>query len=258
MEQNPMNPQNVPQGQWQQQPFPGQYPGQPAQQQWQQGAMPPQGMQLAPQWAASWAARPVGFGEAVATCLKKYFVFSGRASRSEYWFFVLFQFLVGVGIGLVMLVVPPLEVLTVIVELAFFIPNLAAGARRLHDTGKSGWWQLFPLATVPVGILTIPLYGLGLLVLLASGVFMIYLFAVRGQDAPNRFDAAGAPQPQQFAQAQAYPQQYPVYGAAPAQGAPYPGQQQPMPQQWPQGGVPQQGMPPVPQQQPMQPSVQQQ
>ncbi|MFK5880876.1 MAG: DUF805 domain-containing protein [Sulfurospirillum sp.] len=79
--------------------------------------------------------------------LKKYAVFSGRASRSEYWYFVLINtiitfILIAIGntIGN--------NLLDTIYSLAVFIPTLAVTARRLHDIGKSGWWQL--LLFVPI------------------------------------------------------------------------------------------------------------
>ena len=72
----------------------------------------------------------MSFLNSISTCLTKYFVFSGRATRSEFWFFHLFAFLV--------LVVDPTEILW----LFLIFPSLAVGSRRLHDIGRSGWWQL--------------------------------------------------------------------------------------------------------------------
>ncbi len=79
----------------------------------------------------------MGFLKSLEVCFLNYFTFSGRASKREYWWFALFNFIV-VGLG------GPESVLF----LAFLIPGLAVGSRRLHDTGKSGWWQLlwvFPI-----------------------------------------------------------------------------------------------------------------
>ncbi len=97
----------------------------------------------------------VGFGEAIQRCLKeKYACFEGRASRSEYWYFYLFQFLVALGLLTVMGICYGLlgdagMILGVIVllvgGLALFVPSLAASVRRLHDSGKSGWWYLITL-----------------------------------------------------------------------------------------------------------------
>jgi len=82
------------------------------------------------------------FTESVSTCLKKYANFDGAASRSEYWWFWLFLVVGGMVFGYFS------EILGGIFNLAMLIPQLSAGARRLHDTDRSGWWQL--LMFVPV------------------------------------------------------------------------------------------------------------
>ena len=74
--------------------------------------------------------------EAFITCMKKYAVFSGRASRSEYWWFVLCEFLIIAGASILS------DKLGSLAFLVLFMPVLAAGARRLHDIGRSGWWLL--------------------------------------------------------------------------------------------------------------------
>lgn len=68
--------------------------------------------------------------------LKKYSVFEGRAGRGEFWKFVLVNFIVGMLIGFVS------NGLSTLYSLLLILPSLAVGARRLHDTGRSGWWQL--------------------------------------------------------------------------------------------------------------------
>lgn len=96
------------------------------------------------------------FTDAISTCLSKYATFKGRASRSEFWWFYLFTVLltwaaaiVGVALG------DTNAILSNVLSLAFFIPLLAAGARRLHDTGRSGWWQLLMLTVIGVILLII-------------------------------------------------------------------------------------------------------
>lgn len=79
----------------------------------------------------------MNFSESVSTCLKKYADFEGTASRSEYWWFWLF--LVGTGLVLTYAIG---DLVAGIFNLAMLIPQLSAGARRLHDTDRSGWWQL--------------------------------------------------------------------------------------------------------------------
>lgn len=81
----------------------------------------------------------MNFQTAVKTCLSKYVDFTGRASRSEYWWFVLAQ--------LVVLIVAQLihPYVYIIVALGLLLPAIAAGVRRLHDIGKSGWFLLLGL-----------------------------------------------------------------------------------------------------------------
>lgn len=78
------------------------------------------------------------FKQAVIRCLRdKYVDFNGRAGRSEYWWF----FLLCVAVAVVFNVLG-LEMLGLLANLALLLPSLAVGARRLHDMGKSGWFQL--------------------------------------------------------------------------------------------------------------------
>jgi len=83
-------------------------------------------------------------GNAISTCLSKYATFSGRASRSEYWFFVLFTAIVGFISGIIAGVVGS-DVLGYAIQAAFWIPGLAVSIRRMHDVDKSGWFVLVPI-----------------------------------------------------------------------------------------------------------------
>ena len=83
--------------------------------------------------------------------LKKYAVFSGRARRKEYWMFALFAGIIYVVFA-VLGVVTKQSWLVAIPYLGFLLPGLAVTARRLHDTGRSGWWILFGLAPLVGGI----------------------------------------------------------------------------------------------------------
>lgn len=94
----------------------------------------------------------MGFVESVKTCFSKYVTFSGRARRSELWFFVLFMYLVTLIISnlssILSISAQTSNIISSVVSLIFFLPHLAAEFRRLHDVGKSGWWLLFLLLPV--------------------------------------------------------------------------------------------------------------
>jgi uncharacterized membrane protein YhaH (DUF805 family) len=79
------------------------------------------------------------FQESIQTCFRKYATFEGSASRSEYWWFFLFLLLASLAASVIS---PKLNVLF---WLATLLPALAAASRRLHDTDRSGWWQLVAL-----------------------------------------------------------------------------------------------------------------
>jgi len=86
--------------------------------------------------------------------LRKYAVFSGRARRKEYWYFTLFNVLIHIGLSILDSAAGfssaeySMGVLGGIYALAVLIPSLAVSVRRLHDTGRSGWWLLIGLIPV--------------------------------------------------------------------------------------------------------------
>ena len=103
---------------------------------------------------ASYAPPPREFGEAIKVCFQKYVDFNGRASRSEFWFFQLFYFIVYGGLLILTIGVSELfAILNGIFILAIFLPGLAVTVRRLHDIGQSGLWLLliYPLCIIIVG-----------------------------------------------------------------------------------------------------------
>ncbi|MEU3253632.1 DUF805 domain-containing protein [Streptomyces sp. NPDC006997] len=100
--------------------------------------------------------------------LKKYAEFSGRARRKEYWMFVLFSSLIYVvlmGVGLA----ADLTWLPVVFGAAMLVPSLSVGVRRLHDTGRSGWWLL---------IGAVPFVG---------GVVLLVFACLDGQPGVNKY-----------------------------------------------------------------------
>jgi uncharacterized membrane protein YhaH (DUF805 family) len=88
--------------------------------------------------------------------LKKYAVFDGRAQRKEYWMFVLFNLIIGFILGLIEGIfigmtnqeTQSVSVLGTIYNLAILVPSIAVGVRRMHDTGRSGWWLLLPIVNL--------------------------------------------------------------------------------------------------------------
>jgi uncharacterized membrane protein YhaH (DUF805 family) len=76
--------------------------------------------------------------------LQNYATFKGRASRSEHWYFVLFNIIFSIALSYVSGVVN-LPILYTIYSLALLIPSIAVAVRRMHDVGKSGWFILIPI-----------------------------------------------------------------------------------------------------------------
>ena len=117
---------------------------------------------------------PLGFNEAVGTCFRKYFDFTGRARGSEYWYFILFTILVGItaiilDINLFGYGWESNGPLYLISSVVFFIPSISVATRRLHDSGKSGWWQLLYLTII--------------------GIFLVLYWLIRKGDAnKNSYD----------------------------------------------------------------------
>ncbi len=91
--------------------------------------------------------------------LRKYATFSGRARRKEYWLFTLFNILISLALGAIegfLDLFPNTEqsVLAMIYGLAVFLPGLAVTVRRLHDTGRSGWWMWIALVPL-IGVIVL-------------------------------------------------------------------------------------------------------
>ena len=148
------------------------------------------------------------FMEAVKTCLSKYFDFKGRARRSEYWWFYLFTIIGSIITGIIDAIIFGVEsaanggVISLIFSLAVIIPTISAAARRLHDTNRSGWWQLLPLTPLLILILagvmiaaaggsagsaSAVLIVVGVIAMLATIILLIVWLATDGHKTDNRF-----------------------------------------------------------------------
>ena len=114
----------------------------------------------------------VGFGEAIALFFKNYTNFSGRSSRSEYWWIVVFNILVSIAFSVLMVAMQEyastISVISLLYSLAFFIPGLALFIRRLHDTGRNGWYML--IALIPI-----------------VGAILLFIRLVKGSDDRNEW-----------------------------------------------------------------------
>jgi uncharacterized membrane protein YhaH (DUF805 family) len=110
----------------------------------------------------------MGFADAITVCFAKYAVFAGRARRSEYWFFALFEALVNIVAGVIDNLVNS-DWPSMLVSLGLLLPSLAVAVRRLHDIDRSGWWLLIGL---------IPVVG---------WIVLLIWACMKGTAGPNRF-----------------------------------------------------------------------
>ena len=108
------------------------------------------------------------FVAAVKACLTKYATFGGRASRPEFWWFALFTVVVGLVTSMFS------SMLNALATLALLVPSIAVGTRRLHDIGKSGWFQL--LALIPI----------------VGGLVLLFFAAQPGEPQDNAYGPAPA------------------------------------------------------------------
>lgn len=136
----------------------------------------------------------MGFKEAVRTCLKeKYITFSGRASRSEYWYFILFYFLVSLGVGLLFFVFggsaqfdntssgfsgvfAVFGIIYFLFAIGTFLPMIAVVVRRFHDVNLSGWWYL---GGIIAGV--IPFVGI------LATIAIVVVTVLKGTSGANKF-----------------------------------------------------------------------
>ncbi len=111
----------------------------------------------------------MSFTDAISTGFRKYVVFNGRSSRSEYWWWYLFVVIGAVAFAVVDSIIGTYPLLYAIWAVAVILPQLAVSIRRLHDRDKSGWWILFGL---------VPLIG---------GIMLLIWLVSRGTEGPNQF-----------------------------------------------------------------------
>lgn len=149
------------------------------------------------------------FPESIRTCmLTKVFTLSGRASRSEFWWFILAGLLFNLFGGLILLI-PLLGAIAYFgLSLWFFVANFTVTVRRLHDTDHRGWWLLLPLlGSIVLGVATMLLIGpyydtisyydadnfiigigaVSTLIVLGSYLILLIFCIKKGTDGPNRF-----------------------------------------------------------------------
>jgi uncharacterized membrane protein YhaH (DUF805 family) len=94
----------------------------------------------------------MSFIESIQTCFSKYVTWQGRAGRAEYWWWALFAFIVYV-VGIILDVAVKSFIPVLILALVLLLPSLAVLVRRLHDTGRSGWWYWIGLVPLVGGII---------------------------------------------------------------------------------------------------------
>jgi uncharacterized membrane protein YhaH (DUF805 family) len=117
----------------------------------------------------------MGFFQAIESGFRNYVNFSDRAVRSEFWYFVLFMFIIGIiaqlldvyffSLQAVVAGIGPIYALTTLV---LFLPGLAVSVRRLHDIDRTGWWVLLYITVI-------------------GTLWLIYWACQRGTVGPNRF-----------------------------------------------------------------------
>ena len=110
----------------------------------------------------------MSFTDAIRDGFSKYVTFSGRSSRSAYWWWYLFGILVLVVSLAIDYALGAGGILYVLVALAMLLPNLAVLVRRLHDAGHSGWWWL--IALLPI-----------------VGAIVLLVFTLQGSEPPNQW-----------------------------------------------------------------------
>jgi uncharacterized membrane protein YhaH (DUF805 family) len=116
----------------------------------------------------------MNFQDAIKSGFKNYVTFSGRALRSEFWYWMLFCLILGIVTSILDGAVFPdsdLSPISTIFSVGTFLPSIAVAARRLHDIDRTGWWQLIGFTIIGI-------------------IVLIYWYCQPSQPAENRFAAA--------------------------------------------------------------------
>lgn len=137
----------------------------------------------------------MSFTQASRAFFARYFDYSGRSSRSEYWYAVLFLALASAACSIVDAAIGK-PVFSALFNLLIFLPNISLTVRRLHDTGRSGWWLLAPFfpAFVSAFILVVAgeqagalVAGVGVFVGLGTIVTLLVWFCRASSPGDNRY-----------------------------------------------------------------------
>jgi uncharacterized membrane protein YhaH (DUF805 family) len=123
----------------------------------------------------------MNFTQAIASGFRHYVAFAGRASRSEYWYWILFMVIGTIVAGILDQAVfsdierTPFSAIFILIT---FLPSLAIGVRRLHDIGRTGWWLLISF------------------IIIIGTIVLIVWFCQKGDAGPNQYGPdpwAGSP-----------------------------------------------------------------
>lgn len=134
----------------------------------------------------------MSYVQAVVSVFSNYVNFKGRALRSEYWYFILFYMLGNLASSLLdqrMFEFQGTGLFGAVFGLATFLPGLSVAVRRLHDTGRSGWFVLAPGVAVALAValsLAVRSSWVGLVLLLPLAI-TVYLFAKKSDPAENAY-----------------------------------------------------------------------
>ena len=131
--------------------------------------------------------------------LKRYAEFSGRSRRKEYWMYFLLLIIVGFVLGLIEGVMGLQQTiggvygpLSAIFALGTFIPSIAVGVRRLHDTDRTGWWVLLPILPYALSIAmllsgNLAMAGILAMVALGCAIVLLVFLVLDGTKGPNKY-----------------------------------------------------------------------